>query len=71
IDTTKARTENLVSSLQGYLDIVSANRAELFPAEPEPAPAKKPVEKKPAEKTNDPDGLEAIDLSVVNIKANE
>ena len=69
IDTTKARTENLVSSLQGYLDVVSANRAELFPAEPEPA--KKPVEKKPVEKAKDQDGLEAIDLSVVNIKANE
>ena len=69
IDTTKARTENLVSSLQGYLDIVSANRAELFPTEPEPAPVKKPVEKKPVEKaTKDPDGLEPIDLSVVNIK---
>ena len=68
IDTTKARTENLVSSLQGYLDVVSANRAELFPAEPEPAPAKK-AEKKPAAK--DQDGLEAIDLSVVNVKSNE
>ena len=71
IDTTKARTENLVSSLQGYLDIVSANRAELFPTEPEPAPVKKPVEKKPVDKSKDPDGLEPIDLSVVNIKANE
>ena len=68
IDTTKARTENLLSSLQGYLDVVSANRAELFPAEPEPE--KKPVEKKPAEK-KEADELEAIDLSVVNIKANE
>ena len=70
IDTTKARTENLVSSLQGYLDIVSANRAELFPPEPEPAPAKKPVEKKNVDK-NDPDGLDAIDLSVINIKGDE
>ena len=69
IDTTKARTENLVSSLQGYLDVVSANRAELFPAEPEPE--KKPVEKKPVDKAKEQDGLEAIDLSVVNIKANE
>lgn len=70
IDTTKARTENLLSSLQGYLDIVSSNRAELFPAtEPEPEPVKKSVEKKSTDK--DPDGLEPIDLSVVNIKANE
>ena len=71
IDTTKARTENLVSSLQGYLDVVSANRAELFPAEPDSTPAKRPVEKKPVDKSKDSDGLEAIDLSVVNIKSNE
>ena len=69
IDTTKSRTENLVSSLQGYLDVVSANRAELFPADPEPET--KPVEKKPVEKTKDSDGLEPVDLSVVNIKTNE
>ena len=68
IDTTKARNENLISSLQGYLDIVSANRAELFPAEPELAPVKK-EEKKPVEKAADT--TEAIDLSVVNIKTNE
>ena len=36
IDTTKARSENLVNSLQEYLDVVSANRAQLFPSEPEP-----------------------------------
>ena len=71
IDTTKARADNLVSSLQGYLDIVSANRAELFPAEPDPVPVKKTTEKKPVEKSKDPDGLEPIDLSVVNIKTNE
>ena len=74
IDTSKARYDNLINSLQGFLDIVSANRAELFPAEPEPAKKpveKKPVEKKPQEKANDPDGLEPIDLSVVNIKSNE
>ena len=72
IDTTKARTENLLSSLQGYLDIVSSNRAELFPTtEPEPEPVKKSVEKKPVDKSKDPDNLEPIDLSVVNIKANE
>ena len=36
IDTAKARSENLVNSLQEYLDVVSANRAQLFPPEPEP-----------------------------------
>jgi hypothetical protein len=36
IDTTRMRYDNLISSLQGYLDAVSANRAQLFPSEPEP-----------------------------------
>lgn len=62
IENTRVRYEGLVNSLQGYLDVVSANRAELFPAEPEPV-----VEKR-VSKDKDPDGLEPIDLSVVNIK---
>ena len=33
IETTRARTDNFVSSLQGYLDVVTANRAELVPQE--------------------------------------
>lgn len=33
IETSRARTESLVSSLQGYLDTISANRAELVPQE--------------------------------------
>lgn len=36
IDTSRMRYDNLISSMQGFLDIVSANRAQLFPAEPEP-----------------------------------
>ncbi len=37
IDTTKARYDNLVGSLQGYLDVVSENRMELNPAlKPQP-----------------------------------
>ena len=62
IDTTKARAENLLSSLQGYLDVVSSNRAELFPAEKETVPA---------QNSNYDDDLEPVDLSVVNINANE
>lgn len=31
IETSRVRTENLVSSLQGYLDVVTQNRAELMP----------------------------------------
>ncbi len=61
IENTRVRYDGLINSLQGYLDVVSANRAELFPAEPEP------VEEK-VSKDKDSDGLEAIDLSVVNIK---
>lgn len=33
IETSRARTENLVSSLQGYLDVITANRSELVPQE--------------------------------------
>lgn len=35
IDTSKARYEGLLSSLQGFLDVVSNDRAQLMPAEPE------------------------------------
>ena len=35
IDTSRMRYDNLISSLQGFLDMVSTNRAKLFPAEPE------------------------------------
>lgn len=65
IDTSRARYENLINSLQGFLDVVSANRAELFPvAEPEEAEDERKNE-------NESDGVEAIDLSVVNIRTNE
>lgn len=33
IETAKSRTENLVNSLQGYLDIITSNRSELVPQE--------------------------------------
>lgn len=33
IETAKARTDNLVNSLQGYLDIITSNRSELVPQE--------------------------------------
>ena len=38
IDTSKMRYDNLISSLQGFLDVVTANRAQLYP-EPAPQPA--------------------------------
>ena len=33
IDTTKKNNENLLGSLQGYLDVVSSNRVELSPSQ--------------------------------------
>jgi len=33
IETSRARTENLVNSLHGYLDVVTSNRSELMPQE--------------------------------------
>ncbi len=68
IDASRTRYDSLINSLQGFLDVVSANRAELFPPEPEPVAPKKPER---VTKEKDTDGLEPIDLSVVNIKANE
>ena len=62
IDTSRARYDSLISSLEGYLDVVQTNRAQLFPPEPEEVPV---VEEKPEEKefdvtsiTIDSEGLE-------------
>ena len=71
IDTSRMRYDNLINSLQGFLDVVSANRAELFPTPIEPEEPKKPEKEKPKAKEKDPDGLDPIDLSVVNVKAEE
>lgn len=38
IETAKARTDNLVNSLQGYLDIITSNRSELVPQELDATP---------------------------------
>ncbi len=65
IENTRVRYDGLINSLQGYLDVVSANRAELFPAVPEPVEEKRPEK---ISKDKDADNLEPIDLSVVNIK---
>ena len=40
METTRARSENLLASLQGYYDVVSANRRELSPQEEATAPAR-------------------------------
>lgn len=58
IDTSRARQEAFVKSLQQYLDVVTANRAELRPQnllepeiEPEPVKRAPAPERKPQEKT--------------------
>ena len=61
IESSKARYESLINSMQGFLDVVSANRAELFPPDAETE------EEEP--EVSDPDGLEPVDLSIVNIKS--
>ena len=49
IESTKARTENLLKSLQGCYDVVNANRIELNPVEEEPpAPAQPAAPEKAA-----------------------
>ena len=40
MDTAKARHDAYMSSLQGFLDVVTTNRAELNPTAEEPAPKK-------------------------------
>jgi hypothetical protein len=52
IDTSQARYESLISSLQGYLDVVSANRAQLFP-EPIPEPVTAPSGKSKEAESDD------------------
>ena len=61
IDTTHARYENLLASLQGYLEVVSTNRAQLFPAgaEEQEYVDDAAIQEEDAQ-------LESIDLSVVN-----
>lgn len=47
IETSKARSESLISSLQNYLDVVSANRAEMN-QQTQPAPEEPKAEETPA-----------------------
>lgn len=61
IETSNARHKNLISNLQSYLDVVSTNRAQLYPEEPEIQEA--PVETPPSGE------IETVDLSNVSIQA--
>ncbi|MDD6742073.1 MAG: ATPase [Roseburia porci] len=57
IDTSKARYEHLIGSLQEYLDVVSRNRAELFQSEEE-AEEQQPEQVENAQGTEEPQALE-------------
>ncbi len=47
IDTTRARNETFLNTMQGYLDVIVSNRQELNP-QPEPKPAQRPAPKESA-----------------------
>ncbi|MEE1304590.1 MAG: ATPase [Agathobacter sp.] len=69
IDTTKARSENLISSLQSYLDVVVANRTQLYPAdenELDEEPVSKESSSKEASSKDD-----EIDVNTISISAEE
>ena len=57
IDTSKARYEHLIGSLQEYLDVVSRNRAELFQSEEE---EQQPEHVEDTQGTEEPHALEEI-----------
>lgn len=58
IDTSKARYEHLIGSLQEYLDVVSRNRAELFQSEEE---EQQPEHVEDMQGTEEPQALEEIE----------
>lgn len=70
IDTSKARYENLISALQGYLDVVSANRAQLFP-EPEPEPSAAPKTSQAPKQPERTSEVETVDLSNITISKDD
>lgn len=75
LDTSRLRYETLINSLQGYLDIVSANRAELIPQQdefdeiPEQPIAMETMETN--EVSEEDDFEEDIDFTVVDVSAED
>lgn len=55
IDTSKARSDSLLNTLQGFLDVVTANRAELAPAQVERETAGEETAEKKAEEEELPE----------------
>ena len=66
IDTTKSRYDGLISSLQGYLDIVSSNRTQLFPEEPDTEEEKIESKNEKNSVNESEDGIEVTSFSVSN-----
>lgn len=66
METTQARTETFMQTMQGYLDIVVSNRQELVPqevAQPEPSVKQpQPVEPQETEETASDDNVPALDI---------
>ena len=66
METTQARTETFIQTMQGYLDIVVANRQELVPqevAQPEPSVKQpQPVEPQETEEAASDDNVPALDI---------
>lgn len=66
METTQARTETFMQTMQGYLDIVVANRQELVPkevAQPEPSVKQpQPVEPQETEEAASDDNVPALDI---------
>ena len=60
IETSKARSESLIGALQGFLDIVTANRAELVPEQIEHS-KEQGTKEQPAEQSTEE--LPEIDVS--------
>ncbi len=66
IDTSKARYESLISSLQGFLDVVTTNRSELFPQVSATEPEEDAEAKQP-QKAENPKDVQPVDLTNVTI----
>ena len=69
IDTTKARSENLISSLQSYLDVVVSNRTQLYP------PDENDLDEEPVSKESSSKEVSSkedeIDVNTINVSADE
>ena len=64
IETSKARYDNLINSLQEFLDVVSSNRAQLFPPETDTKTQSKDTESKSDEDEADDSDIEVTNISV-------